>query len=187
MPSNFSAKQPKVEITYGKSQIGPRRYRYKYVDKATMEMNNLPERIVVFNHKPFENNMYNKYYVMMLRNLHPKFNFVSVHNGDRLIPVNSRLALMNYLGNISYVTLNRFLNEMTDNNILLIIKSGNNKTYYMINPAYASDKRMDYKLTIDLFALTNEFSKVLDMKITLNPTIEDMQQMDARIQINKES
>lgn len=140
-----------------------KKYLYHYQDVAYSALNEVPEHIEIFQSKPFDNNLFNKYYLMMCRALHPMTNIVCVNNGAKLIAINSKQTMKIYLGGISDATFKRFICEAMEINIIFIIQARNDRYYYLINPAYAACKNLSYKQLFEVFAVISDFSRTMDL------------------------
>lgn len=133
-------------------------YRYSYKDMATRIIATIPDSVQVFVAAPFENNSFNKYYLLSCRYLHPETNMVCVDTGEKYIPISSKEIYKMYLGVISDATYRKFTYEAMDINLLIVMQGKNGRDYFMINPVYASHKSLDFQSMTRFFTVTSKFS-----------------------------
>ncbi len=137
----------------------PKNYRCKSLTSKLLAT--IPNEIFVYVQAPFESVIYNKYYLMLCRHLHPKTNIICVHNGDRYVPVNSRESFMLYLGMLSSVAYRKFINAAMDINLLFMIEAYNDKRYYVINPVFATNRRVNFNAISTFFSIISSFGNAV--------------------------
>jgi len=132
-------------------------YRYSYTSIAERVIGTIPNYISVFIPNPFDSTVMNKYFLLMCKNLHPKTNMVCVKNGSNLVPISSKESLRMYLNDISYPTYRKFTIDAMSMNILMIITGSNDKSYFVINPCYASHNSVNVNEVSKFFSILSQF------------------------------
>ena len=97
-------------------------YRYSYKDMSSRILATIPDSVQVYIASPFENNSYNKYYLLSCRCLHPDTNMICVNAGDKYLPISSKEIYKMYLGVISDFTYRKFIYEAMDINLIIIMQ-----------------------------------------------------------------